>query len=96
MLQGQGSEHLWGGHYSLTMIIIQNTYQRRKTVYGIDTLNDKKFILFIWLWQVRSLGDSGGSDGKESACSVGDPGLIPVSGRSTGEGNGNALQYSCL
>ena len=34
-----------------------------------------------------------GSDGKESACSAGDPGLIPESGRSPGEGNGNPLQY---
>ena len=25
-----------------------------------------------------------------------DPGLIPGSGRSTGEGNGNPIQYSCL
>jgi len=32
----------------------------------------------------------------ESACSAGDPGLIPGSGRSSGEGNGNPLQYSCL
>ena len=39
---------------------------------------------------------AGGSDGKVSACSVGDPGLIPAWGRSPGEGNGNALQYSCL
>ena len=38
----------------------------------------------------------GGSDGKASACNVGDPGLIPGSGRSPGEGNGNLLQYSCL
>ena len=38
----------------------------------------------------------GGSDGKESACSVGDPGPIPGSGRSPGEGNGNPLLYSCL
>ena len=37
-----------------------------------------------------------GSDGKESACSVGDPGSIPGLGRSPGEGNGNPLQYSCL
>ena len=28
--------------------------------------------------------------------SAGDPGLIPGSGRSPGEGNGNPLQYSCL
>ena len=38
----------------------------------------------------------GGSDGKESACNVGDPGLIPELGRSPGEENGNPLQYSCL
>ena len=34
--------------------------------------------------------------GKQSACSAGDPGLIPGSGRSPGEGNGNPLQYSYL
>ena len=33
-------------------------------------------------------GFLGGSDGKESACNVGDPGLIPGSGRSLREGNG--------
>ena len=36
------------------------------------------------------------SVGKESACSAGDPGSIPMSGRSPGEGNGEALQYPCL
>ena len=41
-------------------------------------------------------GFPGGSDSKESACSAGDLGLIPGSGRSPGEGNGNPLQYSCL
>ena len=35
-------------------------------------------------------------DGKESACNGGEPGSIPGSGRSPGEGNGNPLQYSCL
>ena len=39
---------------------------------------------------------SGGSDGKASACSEGDMGSIPGCGRSSGEGNGNLLQYSCL
>ena len=38
----------------------------------------------------------GGADGKACACNVGDPGSIPGSGRSPGEGNGNPLQYSCL
>ena len=37
-----------------------------------------------------------GSDGKESAYNVGDPGSIPGSGRSPGKGNGNPHQYSCL
>ena len=38
----------------------------------------------------------GGSDGKESACNVGDLGSIPGLGRSPGRGHGNTLQYSCL
>ena len=41
------------------------------------------------------MGFSGGSDGKESACNAGEPGLIPGSGRSPEEGNGNPLQYFC-
>ena len=36
------------------------------------------------------------SDGKESACNVRDLGLIPGLERSSGEGNGEPLQYSCL
>ena len=43
-----------------------------------------------------SQGFPGGSDSKESAYNKGDPGMIPGSGRSLGEGNGNPLQYSCL
>ena len=49
------------------------------------------------LWFITGyLGFPGGSDVKESAHNAGDPGLIPGSGRSPGEGNGNPLQYSCL
>ena len=36
------------------------------------------------------------SDGRASACKVGDPGSIAGSGRSPGGGQGNPLQYSCL
>ena len=43
------------------------------------------------------LGLTGGSDGKESPCKAGDPGLIPAgSGRSAGEENGYPFQYACL
>jgi len=38
----------------------------------------------------------GGSDGRVSACNVGDPSSIPGLGRSPGEGNGIPLQYPCL
>ena len=42
------------------------------------------------------MGFPGGSVGKESAWNAGDPGSIPDTGRSPGEGNGYPLQYSCL
>ena len=35
-------------------------------------------------------------DSKEPVCNAGDPGLIPGSGRTPGEGNGHPLQYPCL
>ena len=42
------------------------------------------------------MGFPGGSVVKNPPANVGDLGLIPGSGRSSGEGNGNPLQYSCL
>ena len=42
------------------------------------------------------MGFPGGSEGQVSACNVGAPDSIPGLGRSPGEGNGNALWYSCL
>ena len=42
------------------------------------------------------MGFPGGSDSKESACNIGELGLIPSSGRSPGEGNSDSLQDSCL
>ena len=41
-------------------------------------------------------GFPGGSGGEESVSNAGDPGSIPVLGRSPGIGNGNPFQYSCL
>ena len=48
------------------------------------------------MWTSSKWGFTGGSDGKASACNAGDPGLIPGSGKSPGEGNGYPLQYYCL
>ena len=53
---------------------------------------------FLGLFSVR-IFDSflpGGLDSTVSDSNAGDPGSIPGSGRSSGEGNGNPLQYFCL
>ena len=61
-----------------------------KKVGSVDFLEKKKRVIYVGNKQ------NGGSEDKESACSVGDQSLIPGSGRSPGEGNGYPLQYSCL
>ena len=48
------------------------------------------------LYTVWNKSFPGSSDGKETACSVGNPGSIPGLRRSPGEGKGYPLQYSCL
>ena len=50
----------------------------------------------VWLSGISERGSPGGSDGKESAFSAGDQGLICGSGRCPEEGNGYPFQYSCL
>ena len=47
-----------------------------------------------WIGVRETLGFPGSSAGKESDCNAGDPGLIPGSGRSPGEGIEYPLQYS--
>ena len=47
------------------------------------------YIPYVW-------GFLGGSDSKASACNAGDPSSIPGSGRYSGEGNDNPLQYFYL
>ena len=54
------------------------------------------FPLHSFIGSVAFLGFPGSSAGKESACNAGHPGLIPGLGRSSGEENGNPLQYSGL
>ena len=48
----------------------------------------------IWLKLDSVMDFPGSSVGKESACNAGDPGTIPGSERSPGEGTGYPLQYS--
>ena len=56
----------------------------------------KSFWLKSYTKKKKQITSPGGSDGKASACNVGDLGSIPRLGRSPGEGNDNPLQYSCL
>ena len=53
-------------------------------------------MVYLYIYIHIYLGFPGGSDGKESAWYAGDLGSIPGSGRSSGEENGNPLQYSYL
>ena len=61
-----------------------------------------KPILVVWVLSLsvvylyHTMGFPGGSEVKASVWNAGDPGSIPGSGRSPGEGNGTPLQYSCL
>ena len=69
---------------SLPATGIQPTYVFRKsTPYGLGR-------------SLVGMGFPGGSDGKDSTCSVGDLGSIPKLERSPGGGNSYPLQYSCL
>ena len=52
------------------------------------------FLYRIRIILIFSGGFPNSTDGKESTCNAGDPGLIPGSGRSAGEGIGYPLQYS--
>ena len=60
-------------------------------------LHTTQFLSEVSLWrQNDSSLEFCGSAGKESTWDAGDLGLVPVLGRSPGEGNGNPIQYSCL
>ena len=63
----------------------------RQTLYGLSHQGSISVLLKNMFFCPHTLvrGFPGGSDGKESACSVGDPGSIPGSRRSPGEGNGS-------
>ena len=75
-------------------------YSKAQTSWPQENLLKKKnchiqVTIDITRWDPLTLLISG-SEVKASACNAGDLGLIPGSGRSPGEGNGNSLQYSCL
>ena len=62
----------------------------------MERINTKQTIKVFEATVMLELGFPCSSNGKESACEAGDQGSIPGLGSSSGEGNGNPLQYSCL
>ena len=72
-------------------------YKQHYVIFASGRVNSRvKLIQITQNHLFQNLGTYCGSDSKASACNAGDPGSIPQSGRSPGEGNGNPLQYSCL
>ena len=69
-------------------IIMRLIWQSNEKILNKSESSSQLIMIFLLV--------PGGSDGKASAYNAGDPGSIPGSGRSPGEGNGNPLQYSCL
>ena len=70
------------------------TFLPRSKYLLISWLNNQSIITYLEQFTIP--GIPWGSDHKESACSAGDPDSVPGLGRSSGEGNGNPLQYACL
>ena len=72
---------------SKLQVMVKNREAWRAAVHGVghDLVSEQQLLLYGYL-----------TVGKESACNAGDPGSLPGSGRSPGEGNGNPLQDSCL
>ena len=72
--------------------------QSRSNSWVLNSLNNLIYIfeLFFRNWGLHLSGISCGSDGKETACNVGELGSIPELVRSPGEGNGYPLLHSCL
>ena len=69
------------------MFNLNHTFSERRKSFLCFTVLNGRLPNFVYI---------GGSEVKASAWNAGDPGSIPGSGRSPGEGNGNPLQYSCL
>ena len=82
--------------------MLMNLDVRHPDIRNLLSNGPTKIIIITWMeigrygYRYKYRGFPGGSEGKEFACNVGDPGSIPGLGRPPAEGNGNPLQYPCL
>ena len=79
---------VWDTYFCSLLVPSSQFYACFQVFHFYPTVN------FCWAYLI--LGFLGGSNSKESAWNVGNPGSIPGSERSPEEGNGNPFQYSCL
>ena len=80
-------------HYFMYLLVISLS-SLEKCVFSSSAWLLTRLVCLLFAIELYDLFS--GSDGKASAYNAGNPGLIPGSGRSDGEGNGSPLQYSCL
>ena len=79
-------------HKIIVCLTIQTILE--SIIQHISSLLPFYLFFFIYMYILSCCPD--GSDSKKAACLEGESGSIPGSGRSSGERNGNTLQYSCL
>ena len=83
---------MWVYLHPLGSLRLAHRFGKLSSLWFYETVNRSIFgLIYPFL-----LGFPGGSEVEASASNAGDLGLIPGSGRSPGEGNGNPLQCSCL
>ena len=95
------SHYLWVKHQDYHPLLWSLLLKKKVLVLRFLSWNTFKSLKMYVLHSEKNpfrlqTGLPGGSDGKASTCSAGDPGSTPGSGRSPERGNGNPLQYSCL
>ena len=98
-IPGLGRSPGEGNGYPHQYSYLENSMDRgawRATVQGVAKSQTQPERPTLHLERPFSVGFPGSSVSKESACSAGDPGSTPGSGRYPGKGNGNPLQYPCL
>ena len=88
-------------HGQLLELVNRNPYPWQNSEFTHPTFQHSTpsfplLVLVSLLLKILPPDFPGGSEGKASVYHAGDPGSIPGSGRSSGEGNGNPLQYYCL
>ena len=86
----------WRRRWQPTPVFLPGEFHEQRRAYSPWDCKELDTAEQLRMHVCALLGFPGGSGGKEPTCNVEDPASIAGLGRSSGEGNGNPLQYSCL